>query len=378
MSRLPKRIAIATGTRADWGLLLPLARKLQSLGNIVTILATNAHLDHRLGNTGNEIVDDGFNPIYIDTTAADSDPAHICGLATIGFSRWLSENRPDRIVILGDRFEMLGVASAAMLNKIPIVHIAGGTVSEGAIDNTIRDAISTMATLHLVETPKCKARLENKGISKNMIHVCGALGVYNVMQTPIMSGHQLEASIGQHLPNPFILATLHAATLDSISPLQQMNEFIKGCELFLSGHPDFGFLFTYPNNDVDPMPQINLIEDFRKRHPRNVVIVPSLGRVRYMSALYYAQAVAGNSSSGIVEVPSMGVPVVDVGIRQRGRECGPGVIHSPHVAADIVKALDIAVSEDFRIIAQQRINPYYRENTPALMARFISNRLEFK
>lgn len=363
------KIAIATGTRADWGLLLPLARALRDADVCIEVLATNSHLMQQLGHTVDEIRADGFEPAAMIPAEGTAD--EVCAMALTGFSRQLRADRPDALVILGDRIEMLGAATAALLEGVPIVHIAGGTVSEGAFDDSIRHSISKMATLHLVETDTCRNRLIQMGEDPQSVINTGAIGVYNVLQTPRMSRAELEESLGSPLPPDFILATLHAATLDSSSPLEQMREFIAALEDVMAENSRLGVLFTYPNNDVDPAPQIHAIEDFARRNPGRVVAVASLGRVRYMTALGMACAVAGNSSSGIVEAASMGLGILDVGCRQQGREAPPAVYHVGASRREIAAGLGHILTPEFRKMARQRINPYFRDNTPQIMTRAI-------
>lgn len=369
---MPRDIIIATGTRADWGLLHPLAIELQSRGTKLTIAATNTHLGS--AHTVDEIIADGFDPVRIP---AEGTPSEITAHALMGFSAYFEtrihdHNRPDAIVILGDRFEMLGVASASLLHGIPVIHIAGGTISEGAFDDSIRHAISKMAWIHFPETDRCRERLISMGEDPEMVTTAGALGVYNVTHARLMDKQQLEHSLGWQIPPTTILATLHAATLDCGSPSEQMRQFIDALEILIKEYDtrgeEIGVIFTYPNNDTDPGPQISQIEAFATRHPHKVLAIPSLGRIRYLSALQYVCAVAGNSSSGLVEVPSAGIPTLDVGIRQSGRECGDSVTHCGADTDSVAEGLRKVLSPEMRALALHAENPYYRCDTPALMA----------
>ena len=364
------KILIATGTRADWGLLLPLVRELRSRGTEITVGATNMHLDPALGHTVDEIRADGFDPVEIP--ASGTAPT-VTAQATVGFADLFNRERPDCAVILGDRFEMLGAATAALLSGVGIVHIAGGTVSEGAFDDSIRHAITKMATLHLVETDRCRDRVIRMGEEPERVVTAGAPGVYNVMRVPLLSREELERSLSFTFPKRTLLVTLHAATLDPVSPVDRMRDLIKVLEEFMDNDPEIGVLFTYPNNDTDPRPQILMIEEFASRHQERVAICPSLGRVRYLSALQACVAVVGNSSSGLVEVPSAGIPTLDIGIRQKGREAGPSVLHCGASAEAIRAGLARVLGEEMRRVAAKRINPYYRPDTPAIMADAILN-----
>ena len=246
------KIAIATSTRADWGLLLPLARELASRDHDISVLATGMHLMPSLGHTVDEIAACGFDPLRIH---AEGDMAHSAAAALTGFAGALSSLQPDCLVLLGDRFEMLGVAAAALSLGIPIAHIAGGTASEGALDDSVRHAITKMASLHLVETDLCRRRVVQMGEDPAKILTCGAPGVWNALNVPLMSRAELEGSLGASLPPHFFVATLHPATLEAASPLKRMQDFLDGIGDFMLSNPDYGVILTYPNNDVDPAPQ---------------------------------------------------------------------------------------------------------------------------
>lgn len=363
-------IAIATGTRADWGLLSPLARELSRRGERVEVLACNMHLRHDCGHTVDEIRADGFEPYALIATPGAG--VEVTAAATAGFGKALSQLRPRTLVVLGDRIEMLGAATAALIEGVPIVHIAGGTVSEGAFDDSIRHAISKMSTLHLTETECCRERLLRMGESPLSVITTGAIGVENVLSTPLMTRRQLEQSLGWSLHGRIVVATLHAATLDPMSPAMQMHEFVEGLSAAMARLHDVRVLMTYPNNDTDPGPLVEEMQRFAARWDDRVLLVPSLGRVRYMSALHLAAAVAGNSSSGLVEVPSVGIPTLDVGIRQAGRECGPSVLHTGSRADQVARGLEHVLGDEMQRTASRRVNPYHREGTARLMADAIT------
>lgn len=364
----PLKILIATGTRADWGLLYPLACELRQRGANVEVAATNMHLLTECGHTADEITADGFGPDY--RVPASGNPGKIASEALSGFYSLLSEVRPDVLILLGDRFEMLGAASGALLAGAPITHIAGGTISEGAFDDSIRHAITKMATLHLVETESCRKRVIRMGEKPSDVITTGALGVFNALNVPLMSKEELEDSLGFKLDGEVVVVTMHAATLDSIPPIEQTLNLIAALENQINSR-GLRIVFTYPNNDVDITAMTEAIEAFSKRRPHNVKAIPSLGRVRYLSLLRHSAAVIGNSSSGLVEVPSTGIPTLDIGIRQQGRERGESVVHCGSTEEEISRGLSIVLSADMRRIAAESPNPYFKENTPDLMADAI-------
>lgn len=364
-------IAVATSTRADWGLLTPLADELRRRGVNLAVLASNMHLIPEMGLTVKEIEAAGYHPVCLPT--AGDGPDETFANTVLAYGRWFADNRPDAVVILGDRYEMLAVASAAVMHRVAIVHIAGGTVSEGAFDNAIRNSISQLASLHLAETALCARRLEDMGIRKDAIQPVGALGVWNACNMPFMTRSQLEESLGKPLPERFFVGTLHAATLDTVAPEVQMSEFLTGLADFMKIHQEYGAILTYPNNDTDPRPLIRLLREFEAAGGGRIIVVPSLGMRRYLSAVALSDGVIGNSSSGVVEVASLGVPVLDIGIRQKGRERALSVFHRDLDARSVTEGLEHIITPEVRRLASKRENPYFRPDTPRIMADAINS-----
>lgn len=364
------RIAIATGTRADWGLLQPLAEELRRNGAHISVMATHQHLIPEMGNTINEIIKDGFEPEV--KFPAEGSAAEIMAQAASGATRAITEIRPAAIVILGDRCEMLGVASAALLNGVPIIHIAGGTISEGAFDDAVRHAITKMATLHFPETPLSAKRILQMGESPEDVLTFGALGVENAMKIERMNREALTASLDGWDPGEkFLVVTLHAATLESQSPIEVQEAMLTALEMLPE---EIRFIITYPNSDIDPTPLIESIHAFEQRNPERTKVVPSLGRVRYMSAAALSMGIVGNSSSGLVEIPSLGIGTLDIGNRQKGRECGESVIHCGTTREEISEGLAELLSEGHQKIAAKRNNPYGGVATAENMAHTILSR----
>lgn len=362
-------IAIASSTRADWGLLTPLAEELRKQQIPHVVYASNMHLIPEMGMTISEIEATGETPLRL-YTAGNSSCETFANTAK-AYGEVLRREQPDAIVILGDRYEMLAVASSAVICGVPVVHIAGGTISEGAFDNSIRNAISQLASLHLPETEKCAQRLKAMGITDENICVCGALGVHNAMNQALMSRSELEASLGLKLPKKFFVGTLHAATLDSLSPKKQMEEFLEGLGTFIKANPEYGAILTYPNNDVDPSPQIEMLKEFATNNDEKIILRPSLGMRRFLSATALSEGVIGNSSGGIVETASLRVPTLDIGIRQKGRERARSVIHCDHNRGAIAEGLKTLVSPAVKAIASTGENPYEQAGTPAVMTKAI-------
>lgn len=361
-----KKIAIVTSTRADWGLLHPLVKELTDRGVKPMIIATYAHLFPEMGDTIQEMVEDGFPPMMSVPTRREPDEA--VADAITGFTKAFRFLKPEMVVVLGDRFEIMGVATAALLERIPIAHIAGGTVSEGAFDDALRNSISQMATLHFPETDKGRRRLILMGAKPEKVVTSGALGVYNTTHVEEISADEIREFLDFDLGECYLLGTYHPATLAEESPIAQMNVWLDGLRLSLERHPELKFLLTFPNTDTDPTSLLSLMFTFEAEWRQRVKVVSSLGRVRYINAARRAAVVAGNSSSGIVEIPSLGVPVVDVGIRQQGRQRSKAVIHSELKADAIADAISLALTTEARHRACELKNPYFRENTPSIIA----------
>lgn len=357
------KIAIATGTRADWGLLSPIAQLLKAQKDVeVAVIATNMHLDPRFGNTIDEIISDGFIPaakVKMNIASnSEADTARSMAKCLSGMVDAFESIKPDCIIILGDRYEMLATASAATVMRIPIIHIAGGEISEGAIDDCIRHAITKLSALHLTSTEEYRQRVIAMGEQPDRVINTGAIGVYNIMQLPLMSKEELEKSIGCKINKRTLLVTMHPTTIDPTPSSIVMGELFKA----LDAH-DGNVIITYPNNDARGAEIISLIDDYQKRNKDKVTVIPSLGRLRYLSALQFAGAVAGNSSSGIVEVPSMHIPTVNIGIRQKGRLASKSVINCGNSAQEIISAIRFALSEEGQDVARNAENPYYKPNT---------------
>ena len=323
--------------------------------------------------TVNEIKADGFDKDVVcvpmpdtgDTPVGTVDAMAVC---MSGMARALAELSPDVIVILGDRFEMLATATAALMLRVPIVHIAGGEISEGAIDDSIRHAITKMASLHLTSTEPYRRRVIAMGEEPQRVINTGSIGVWNLLNEPLMTREELEKSIGFSLPQGSMLVTFHPATLDSADTSTRCRELLAALDRFPDSHP----LITYPNNDAQGRVIIDMIEDYAARNPGRVRVIPSLGKLRYLSALRCVSAVVGNSSSGIIEVPSMGIPTVNIGIRQRGRLCSDSVIHCGDSADEIAGAIAETLSPQGQARAKAAENPYVRPDTLSLSVKAIA------
>lgn len=379
-----RRVAVITSTRADWGLLCPVVKGLGARSDVdVSVIVANMHLEERYGMTVSEILADGISvdarvPMpSASSEHADDAPGLGAALGAAecleGTAHALAELRPDLLVLLGDRYEMLAVATAATVMRIPIVHIAGGEISEGAIDDSIRHAITKLSALHLTATEENRRRVISMGEEASRVINTGAIGVHNFINGESAPLAEIEAVAGFAVDRSTLLVTFHPATLDTAPVKTRIDALLEALDRF----PRSGVIFTYPNNDPDGAVIIEQIERYAARRNAGggmarVAVVPSLGRRRYLGALRHVGAVVGNSSSGIVEVPSAGIPTVDVGIRQRGRLCGDSVIHCDDTSDGIAAAIAEALSPDGQRRAREAVNPYCRPDTLDLMVKAIA------
>lgn len=359
-----RKICIVTSTRADWGLLSPVARELRDNDAVeLQVVATNMHLDPKYGMTVNEILEDGIEVSERVEMIAESDSPVDTAVATgkclAGMARAFDRLKPDLLLILGDRYEMLAVATAATIMRIPIAHIAGGEISEGAFDDNIRHALTKLSTIHFTATDAYRNRVISMGEDPSRVFTTGALGVSNIINDPTLPQEELEKFIGMKINHSTLLVTLHPATMDIVPVEERCRALLDALDGFTGSH----IIFTYPNNDPQGQVIIDMINKYAVENPGRVAVVPSLGRQRYISALHYVAAVVGNSSSGIVEVPSMHIPTVDIGIRQQGRIAASSVIHCGPEAEEIHQAISYALSPAGKRVALESENPYARRDT---------------
>ena len=356
-----RKVAVLTGTRAEYGLLRPLLIELLNRPTLdIGLLVTGTHLSPEYGNTVEEIERDGF-PIWarVDALLESDAPSAICksmAMICIGMSDALAAQKPDILIGLGDRYELLATVEAAMIHRVPIAHIHGGEATEGLIDEAIRHAVTKMAHLHFVATEAYGERVIRMGESPGRVFVSGALGLDNIAGLEPLSREELSASLGIALPDSrlLFLVTYHPITLAERSPGAAVGEMLTALEKF----DEATFIMTYPNADTLGRSILEPMQRFVAARPDRAVFVESLGVRRYLSAMKLADAVVGNSSSGIIEAPSFGVPTVNVGVRQAGRICADSVLSCEEDAAAIARAIRDSQTATFRQTARHCVNPY--------------------
>ena len=370
------QVAVVTSTRAEYGLLSPVLRALGDLPDIETeLLVTGSHLSAELGNTVEEIEADGA-PIAarLPILKFSNDRlgvAHTVGYTVELFADHFSSHRPDAVLLLGDRYEIFAVASAAAVLGIPIAHISGGDVTAGAQDEFFRHSISKMAKLHFPSCDASAKRLLRMGEEPFRICQVGGLGDENIRHMPRMGRKELEESIGFSLEGGFLLITFHPETAAEASPQQQMGELLAALDRF----PKLRLLFTKANADAGGA-EINAMMDAYCARRSNAAAYPSLGLRRYLSAMALCSAVVGNSSSGVVEAPSFQKPVVNIGERQAGREICANVICCPAREPDITAAIEKALSPAFEAVAKTARSPYNGGDTSRRIAQQLQEWLQ--
>lgn len=341
-----RRIAIVTGTRAEFGLLKPLIERIKQHDKLqLQLIVTAMHLSPEFGNTIQEIEDAGYKVDKKIECLLSSDTAvgviKSMGLAMIGFGEAFDDLQPDIVIILGDRSEMLAAASSAMFANIPIAHIHGGETTEGAYDEGIRHAITKMGYLHFAATEIYRKRIIQLGEDPDRVYNVGAVGLDSINNLKLLSKNQFEVAIDFHLGKRNLLITYHPVTLEKHSPRKQFQVILNALE---SIDNSTKFIFTHANSDKNGRVINQMIEEFVGKHKERAVAFRSLGQLRYLSALKHIDAVIGNSSSGIVEVPYFGIPTVNIGDRQKGRVRAESVIdaepESKSIHAAIARALD--------------------------------------
>lgn len=352
------KVCVVTGTRAEYGLLRWLMADIIASPELtLQIICTGMHLSPEFGLTYREIEGDGF---YIDRKVeillSSDTPVGITksmALGMSGFADSFADLRPDCVVLLGDRFEMLAAASAALVAKIPIVHLHGGETTEGAFDEAFRHSITKMSYLHCVAAEPYRNRVVQLGEAPERVFVVGGLGIDAIARTKLLPREVLERDLGFRFGPKNLLVTFHPATLDPVSVERQMEALLNA----LGSLNDTQLIFTKPNADNDGRYIAAAIDEFVARHS-NATAHTSLGQLRYFSCLAQVDGVVGNSSSGLLEAPSFGKGTINIGCRQRGRLRADSVIDCSVDCAEIVRALRRLYSASFQQVLKDVRNPY--------------------
>jgi UDP-hydrolysing UDP-N-acetyl-D-glucosamine 2-epimerase len=352
-----RRIGVVTVARSDYGIYLPILRMIQQDPDLELVLIVGGmHLSPEFGLTVNILEADGFKPSgKVEMLLSSDSPEGVAksvGLGVIGFAQAFAQLKPDLLLLLGDRFEMMAAAVAALPFKVPIAHIHGGESTEGSIDEAIRHSITKMSHIHFASTETHGARIRQMGEEPWRVTVSGAPSLDNLQGMAFLSAEALERKYGLDLDRPPLLITYHPVSLDYENTEYQVTELLAA--LRTCGLP---LIFTFPNADTSGRKIIQMIELFVKDMTLARVIV-NLGTDGYFSLMSHAAAVVGNSSSGIVEAASFKLPVVNIGERQRGRFHAGNVIDCGYLRGQILEAIRKAVSQEFRETLRDLVNPY--------------------
>lgn len=356
-----KKLLYVTGSRAEYGIMRRLLKKLDEDKNIqLDIVVTGMHLMKEYGETFKEVEKD-FNVIEkIDIEIANSnnyDVLHSMSLAIEKFAKFFLNNKYDAVMLLGDRYEILPVAIASAINNIPLIHIHGGEKTLGNYDEFIRHSITKMSKLHLVATDEYRNRVIQLGENPETVKNVGSLGVANAMELELLSKKELENKLG-NFSKPYFVVLFHPETITEISIEQQTENLISALNKFKDR---YDFVFIGSNSDTGSDKIQKIIKNFVDKN--NYKRFLSLKNYEYFSLLKNSQGLIGNSSSGVIEVPSLKIPTINIGNRQLGRVKGTTIIDCSADTEDILKAIEKSQSESYKKILNESVNPYYQENS---------------
>ncbi|CQB50507.1 UDP-N-acetylglucosamine 2-epimerase [Vibrio cholerae] len=374
MSEHQKKVAVFTGTRAEYGLLFWLLKDIQADAELkLQLLVSGMHLSPEFGETYQQIERDGFHidekiEILLSSDSAVGT-AKSMGLGVLGFADALARLNPDILVLLGDRFEALAAAQTAMILRIPVIHLHGGEITEGAYDDAIRHAITKLSYLHGTSTEAYRQRVIQLGEAPGRVKNIGAIGLDHLKRAQFMDVPDLAQSLNFPLTQPYFLVTYHPVTLGEEAPEASFQALLAA----LDTYPEHQVILTYPNADDGGRRIIPMLEAYAAANPQRVLAIPSLGQVRYLSAVKHASAVIGNSSSGIIEVPAFDVPTVNIGVRQQGRLAAKSVLHCKASQVDIEQAIEIAVSRRYKAEDDIISNPYGQGDSSAQVIAMIKS-----
>ena len=371
------RVCVITATRAEYGILQPLMYELkQSAAIALQLIVTGTHLSQLYGTTSNQIVDDGFEVDEYVTVLEEGDDvsALLQTMANVQqrIGAALARLMPDVVVVLGDRYELIPLVSTCAMMQIPVCHIHGGEITQGAVDDMFRHAITKMSHVHFASTKQYANRIIQLGEQPNKVFNVGSLGVEQVKKLPLYSKEELQREIGFAVDENTLLVTFHPVTMETQSQVHQMQALLDALAL----RPQYKVLFTRPNADLHRNDLNDLMEAYVVKHPHTSAIYSSLGQKKFLSAMKYCKAVVGNSSSGIIEAPSFGIPTINIGNRQKGRISAVSVLHCEANKAAILHALDELDHAEFLFAAKTCHNPYEGKDTANTIVKILTYLLD--
>ena len=373
MTRKERKICVITGTRAEYGLLRNLMKLLNSSKKYeLQIIATGAHLSKEFGETYREIEDDGFKiSSKVDLNLGSDTPEGISKSTSIGikgYSDSFKTLKPDLLIILGDRYEILAAAISAMFARIPIAHLHGGELTEGAIDDAIRHSVTKLSHIHFVSTDKYRKRVIQLGENPRNVFNVGGLGVDSIKGMDLLSKSELENILNIKFNERNLLITFHPVTLENNTSLEQISELLSA----LSELENTTLIFTMPNADLGSSAIFNSIDHFVNNN-KNAISFISLGHLNYLSCISHVDAVIGNSSSGILEVPSFKKGTINIGERQKGRIQAESIINCKPIKSDILNSVKYLYSSKFQNLLKDVKNPYGDGGASVNIIRILDN-----
>jgi GDP/UDP-N,N'-diacetylbacillosamine 2-epimerase (hydrolysing) len=354
-----KKICVITGTRAEFGLLRPLLKRINDDNEMeLKLIVTGMHLSPEFGLTYKEIEQEGFKieeKIEI-LLSSDSEVAisKAMGLAMISFSECFARIQPDMIIVLGDRYEIFSAVSTASIARIPISHIHGGEITEGAFDDAFRHAITKMSYLHFTSTESYRKRVIQLGENPNRVFNVGAIGIESIKNLKLLTLKELEESINFKFGPRTALITFHPVTLENKTSKIQFQVLLDA----LNKIQNLKLIFTKANSDTNGRIINTMIDEYVEKNSDKAIGFTSLGQLRYLSAIKYVDMVIGNSSSGIIEAPAFKVPTINIGDRQKGRLQPASVLNCNPAEEEIIRVINIALSKEFKNKIQNAKSPY--------------------
>lgn len=373
MSESSLRVGVVTSSRADYGLLYWLIKELNDDSSIdLKLMITGSHLLKKHGYTKDKIISDGFkisDEIQIYDNNSEINVASAFSKCIDSFNETLQNSKIDILVLLGDRYEILSVAIAATLLNIPIAHIHGGESTFGSYDESFRHSITKMSHLHFTSTSEYAKRVIQLGEFPERVHNVGALGIESIRKLKLISKKELEEKICFSFNKKNILVTYHPTTIDAISSSVQINNILSALDCI----DEVNIIFTSANADTDGEIINQAIKKYVTKNKNKSIFIPSLGQLKYLSVLKHFDCIVGNSSSGIIEAPSMKIPTLNIGDRQKGRVQSRSILNSRNNVKEISENLKVALSDDFKNLVKSVVNPYDGGNSSKKIIEIIKS-----
>jgi len=372
---MKRRICVVTGSRAEYGLLKPLIAEIKADADLeLQLIATGMHLSGEFGLTYEQIEEDGFvideklEVLMSSGTAVGVSKS--MGLGLISFGEAYARLRPDIVVVLGDRFEIFGAVTACLVGRIPVAHIHGGEITEGAFDDAIRHCITKMSHLHFTAADQYRNRVIQLGEAPDRVFNVGAIGLDNIAGLELLTKETLEKDLNFKFNKHNLLVTFHPVTLEPDTSGEQFGSLLAALDNLSDTH----LIFTKANADMDGRAINQMIDQYVSVNNHKSTVFTSMGQLRYLSTMQYVDAVVGNSSSGIIEAPSFKIGTVNIGARQKGRIRAESIVDCEPTTEDITTALEKVLSADFKTKIRDVTNPYGDGNTAVKIKDILKNR----